>query len=617
MLPFFTDLYPDELLYSAIARYHFYSGNLDCKDTLEELFGSRSVIPSVEIGSHFSVLVEKLGSQYSIESLLAKHTIYPYYAMFLSKKRQQEILQDVAGSGQGLYARLGVVAGSICRKDGLYYCNECAMADNEKYGESYIHREHQLQGIDYCPHHEIPLQKYIVSADSRIEYVRFELSEMNISSVYGVDPYKEWNVYLAKQAYKLLQQPLHQLSREEVKLKYRVLLRGKNLVTVSNRLRQQELYQAFQTYFPKVFLEHYECALNINSEYNWLKVITRDLKRHVHPFRHLLLLYFLEQDVDEITKIKLDSGPFGKGPFPCLNRAANHYKQLVIPSVDITRDFKTKEPIGTFTCSCGFTYARKNRNNTVRDKFKIGRVKVFGEVWEKRLKELTKSNLSIRAIARELGVDSKTVKKYLSEDIKINIQSMEINRQLEVQYKQDIIKAINQFPQLNRTELRAKYNKQYAFLYTHNKEWLMEALPSKQRNLQVTKIVDWSKRDQEYVAKIRTLYHELLLLEKSVRITKSLIGKRLGILSNLERHLGKLPKTKKLLNSITESVQQFQIRRCCKVIDGMIEVNEPILLWKVQRIAAVKSHHFHEIKPQLESYVQKEQDVKKDEQTTS
>ena len=38
MLPFFTNPYPDELMYSAIARYHFYSGNIDFKDTLEEYF---------------------------------------------------------------------------------------------------------------------------------------------------------------------------------------------------------------------------------------------------------------------------------------------------------------------------------------------------------------------------------------------------------------------------------------------------------------------------------------------------------------------------------------------------------------------------------------------------
>lgn len=46
MLPFFSDPYPDELLYSAFARYHFYSGNIDLKDTLMELFGKNSVVPT-------------------------------------------------------------------------------------------------------------------------------------------------------------------------------------------------------------------------------------------------------------------------------------------------------------------------------------------------------------------------------------------------------------------------------------------------------------------------------------------------------------------------------------------------------------------------------------------
>ncbi|MED1490711.1 hypothetical protein [Bacillus smithii] len=89
MLPFFTNPYPDELLYSAIARYHFYSGNLDCKDTLEELLGSSFVLPSVEIGSHFSILARKLGPHYTIVGLFANHTIYSYYAMFLSEERPE------------------------------------------------------------------------------------------------------------------------------------------------------------------------------------------------------------------------------------------------------------------------------------------------------------------------------------------------------------------------------------------------------------------------------------------------------------------------------------------------------------------------------------------------
>ncbi|MEE6132826.1 TnsD family transposase [Priestia sp. GS2] len=619
MLPFFTNPYPDELIYSAISRYHFYNGNHDCKDTLEEMFGNRSVIPSLEIGSHFSVLAQKLGSHYSIKDLLANHTIYPYYDMFLSNLRQQEILRDVVGDGKGLYTRLGMVAGSICRKNDMYYCAECAKTDIDRYGELYIHREHQLQGVVYCPHHELPLKKYPITPNvtSRIKFIRFEIGKIDLTYKYEVDPHAEINIYLAKQAYKLLQQPLQTLTLQDVTMKYRGLLRNLNLVTTSNRIRQKELYERFEQKLPSAFLERFESVLDVTDEYNWLKMITRNIKRHVHPFRHLLMLYVLEKDVDDFIGLKADRGPFGKGPFPCLNRAAVHYKKSVIPIVKVTRDFKTNAPIGTFTCSCGFIYARKGPDQSVKDQFHIGRIKQFGHVWHEKLKRLSKGGVSIRTIARELGVDFKTIKRKLSEGVEISKKEQVVNQALMEEYKQNISDIMNQFPHLSRSSLREKCKKQYIFLYRHDKDWLMNKLPFNKNKLEPTKVVDWVKRDKEYAANIIKQHCELLELEKPIRITMSLIGKRLGILAKLERHLDELPRTKKLLLEITEPVQQFQIRRCCIVIDNMWLEDQPLQLWKVQRIAAVKSHHFHEIKPQLESYIKRKQDVTNDERTTS
>lgn len=48
----------------------------------------------------------------------------------------------------------------------------------------------------------------------------------------------------------------------------------------------------------------------------------------------------------------------------------------------------------------------------------------------------------------------------------------------------------------------------------------------------------------------------------------------------------------------------------------MLQEQESVKLWKVQRIGAVKSHHFHEIKPHLETYLQGKQEVDNDEHTT-
>ncbi|MFC0416752.1 TnsD family transposase [Cytobacillus solani] len=621
MLPFFTNPYPDELMYSAIARYHFYSGNIDCKDTLEEVFQSRTVIPSVEIGSHFSVLVEQFGSNYSVESLLAKHTIYPFYAPFLSKNRQKELLHDVQGDGKGLYIRLGMVAGGICKKDWLCYCPECAANDIDQYGEPYIHREHQLQGIDFCAHHELKLKKYPVdpSKQSRIEFIRFDKRSLNLSMIQEVEPkeFEAIQIALAKKAYQLLQVPIDRFSRESINHKYRVLLRERKLITTSNRVRQNELYKAFQSKFPKGFLVKYESEIDVDDEYNWLRIITRNLKRHSHPFRHLLMLYFLEQDVDSFLQVETDTGPFGCGPWPCLNKAANHYKECVIPEVNVTRDFKSKAPIGTFECSCGFIYARKGPDRLSGDKYRIGRIKVFGDVWNGKLRELkAEGTHSARTLAKMLGVDSKTVKKYLSLEIKIEGLSENDIPSMLLIYRKQLLKGMRQCPIYSRTQIRKCFPKEYMYLYRHDKEWLFEHLPIIREKKNNLAIVDWASRDREYHSKVEKLYKELIELDKPVRITISIIGKRLGILSNLDKHLDKLPQTKKLLSETTESTQQFQIRRCCKIIDRILQRQEPVLLWKVQRIGAVKSHHFHEIKPYLEVYLRTKQEVESYEQTT-
>lgn len=621
MLPFFTNPYPDELIYSAIARYHFYSGNIDYKDTLEEVFQSRSVIPSVEIGSHFSVLAQQLAPSYSLESLLSKHTIYPYYAPFLSKSRKKEIIKDVQGDGQGLYTRLGMVAGGICKKDGLFYCPKCATNDIEQYGEPYIHREHQLQGIVYCAHHELILKKYPIdfSKSSRIEFIRFDKKLMNLSILEEVEPQEfiTIQIALAKMAYQLLQLPIYNFCRESINLKYRALIRERNLITTSNRVRQKELYKAFQSKFPKEFLDKYESAINVDDEYNWLKVITRNLRRHAHPFRHLLMLYFLERDLDSFLQVKADIGPFGNGPWPCLNNAANHYKELVISEVNVTRDYKSKAPIGTFECSCGFIYARKGPDRLSEDKYCIGRIKAFGDVWKGKVRELeAEGTYSTRTLAKMLGVDSKTVKKYLSTEIKIEGQSEnDIPSKLLV-YRKQLLEGMRQYPSFSRTKIRMCFPKEYMYLYRHDKEWLFGQLPTIQEKRNNQAIVDWASRDREYCSKVEMLYRELIELEKPVRVTISIIGRRLGILSNLEKHLDKLPKTKKLLFEIVESTQQFQIRRCCKIIDQMLKEQESVALWKVQRIGAVKSHHFHQIRHYLEEYSQIKQEVESYEQTT-
>lgn len=613
ILTFFTDPYKDELLYSSIARYHFYSGNINCRDTLEELFKSRSVNASVGIGSRFSILAEQMGRNYSVEYLLANHTIYPYYAPFLSFQRQQKVLSGIKGIGSGRYWRPRMLSGGICRKVGFYYCSLCATDDIEKYGEPYVHREHQLQGIEYCAHHEIKLKKYAIDprTGSRSVYIRFDekILDLTVSIKGEHDEFSKIQLKLAKMAYQLLHIPHNKLSRELIILKYNALFRRQNLITLKNKVRNKELYRTFSLKFPKGFLEKYESSLDETDDDNWLYKITNNTKRNDHPFRHLLMIYYFDLDIESFLTIEPDQGPFGLGPWPCLNKAATHLKQELVTKLVIKRDSRSLSPVGIFSCSCGFVYARKGPDKTAEDKYRLSYVKEYGDIWRAKVQELHRNGLSINKIAAQLKVCPDTIWKQLRFNKKSkHVDMISVNKEAVIEkYRIDLLKGMKQFPNYSRTDLSRRFRNAYRFLSVNDKEWFNANMPDKQKKVQVN-MVDWDMRDQEYYEKITDFYEELLKLEKPVRVTPSAIGRALNIRQNIDMKdkLAKLPRTNQLLNEITESVKEFQIRRCLKIIDKFLENGEPVILWKVQEKGGLNSHHFNKIKPVLEGYLKGE-----------
>lgn len=71
------------------------------------------------------------------------------------------------------------------------------------------------------------------------------------------------------------------------------------------------------------------------------------------------------------------------------------------------------QPMGKFSCHCGFIYARTGPDSSPEDRFRIGRVISFGQVWEDTLKRLWQDPLlSVSEIGRSLGVDPLTVRRH-------------------------------------------------------------------------------------------------------------------------------------------------------------------------------------------------------------
>ena len=563
-------------------------------------------------------LAKNIGGKYDAEYLMKKHTILPYYIPFLPKRRREEIIAGIKNKDcSGIYNKIGIIAGSICKRAGIYYCPICAENELESCGEAYIHREHQLQGIFLCAKHGELLKKYKVTKNevSRLEYIRFEKDLLDLQHETKNIRYYEKMLLLAKGAYYLLQNDLMSIDKRTILKKYKNLLCEKGLTTSGNRIKQSVLYEEFTSFYGAEFLKVMDSSIDNENEYNWLRVITRELKRTVHPVRHLLLIYFLTGDIADFFSSETHNyNIFGRGPWPCLNNVAEHYRMNVVNNLKITDDYKTRLPVGTFSCECGFVYSRKGPDKVSGDRYRVGRIREFGAVWENKLKVyLNENKHGLRELARLMNCDPKTILKFkfkfginIIKNIKVCIKDNETVTETDKlnKYKNYILTNIGSNPAATRTEIRDVCKKEYIFIYRNDKKWLYDNLPVKTKRIDHHAFVDWNKRDSELLIIVQDKYEELMSRHEPIRVTKSSIGREVGILTSLEKNIDKLPNTEKYLNEIIETVVEFQIRRCKKIISNKICENEPIRLWEIQRIAGIRSEAFEKIKAVVVGYIE-------------
>ena len=81
------------------------------------------------------------------------------------------------------------------------------------------------------------------------------------------------------------------------------------------------------------------------------------------------------------------------------------------------------------------------------------------------------------------------------------------------QYQHQLLEGMQQYPNDSRTQIRERFQKEYIYLYRHDRKWLLKYLPEDVERRTNNIIVDWSARDADYCAKIKQLHNELMALK--------------------------------------------------------------------------------------------------------
>lgn len=154
MISYFPTAYPDELLYSQLARYYAKSGYMAYTYAAEELYVSKIVRPDMEFVNVFTPnALRMITRDRLMEDVVMQHTMFPYYGRFLPLERRQRAFHALV-SMQGNYHNLLPIPTRKGNADRhLRYCPVCAEQDRQEHGETYWHRTHQMIGLVACPVH--------------------------------------------------------------------------------------------------------------------------------------------------------------------------------------------------------------------------------------------------------------------------------------------------------------------------------------------------------------------------------------------------------------------------------------------------------------------------------
>ena len=414
MITFFPTPYTDEILYSVFARYHDKSPNMNGSETAKDLFNVNRMVCSIEFPSMLFKLLQNmpLNSPYNVDRLIVKHTLFSFYTAFLSPENAERIRRYMLYKDVEIYNKITSIMNPLAENKFLRFCPKCNEEVLDKYGEIYWNRIHQIRGIYICPIHKNPIYNSTVSLEeNKYRYIAATSDNCIVENEikYETKVFEKL-LNIAEDMYYILNNPK---IKTNIKDQYLNQLKILGYATVNGGLRQKRLITDFERFWGNEVLEMTHNTITKTNNSNWLLEMGWDRPLTADPVKHILLIRFLGLTPAEVFNHKIEYLPFGNPPYPCLNPVCIKYENEIIESVEIKNSYKTKSPIGYFTCPvCGFSYLRRGPDKDSEDRYRYSRIVDYGDYWREELMRLLKKN-SVPKVAKIMGTTHTTIYDYL------------------------------------------------------------------------------------------------------------------------------------------------------------------------------------------------------------
>ena len=595
MEKFFIQPYPEEVFYSIIARYYKQTLSFSPKQFSSQVFSSHIGSATLDLPSHLDTFhsLAKQVFPFSVDEIIEKFTLYPFYAPFLRKEKKKAVLLAMRGNiGNTIHTRVGINASKTTRYRYPRFCPVCV--EDNPYAEAFWARLPQTDLI-VCTQHNCFISNYTPST-SELNRSFFIPATRNLADKYLPTFNKEERLLQLASIYSKILTGDYRFDINQTNYLEKI---QSSRYYKQKSINVYKLTTDFKNFHGIGFLEIVLSKTSKNIS-RWLPHIIKRPNHFFHPLRHILVNEFV-QTIE--TNEPPFHNPFNFSQWYCINKASEHFNQLVNGDVSFYVDQKTKRQVNIFSCSCGMVFTKSNLLKNGQQQEFI-RIKDWGLVWKDRLSEELKTEKSFRAIALILGTDAKTVSA-ISRSFKEPIKNKknEINRQQRIKNRKEWSTLMASFHTQKVLNSRQANKKLYAWLYRNDNAWLLtiNKLNAQSKNLGEFKL-NWKQLDSELLEKVSDAINKLKSDGYRGRISKTIISKVIQQEKNLlTSNIHKLPLTKEYISASSENTKDYQIRRLRTVLKEIPAETQNPVKWKVMRKAGLK----HKVDSDLNNEIEK------------
>lgn len=306
--------YPEELVYSTVARAGIRQGIVSPKQLLDEIYGNRKVIATLDLPNQLKHIVRWLPAAYNVETIAYRHTLFPLYAPFIPEERRKRCLSWMAGESQGaLHLAMGVTASIVKVPDHVRYCPGCLREQRNAVGEYFWQREWQVAGVECCERHG----ELLNAAFTRplIDRHRYHAASPETCPLF---PQKLVNVESARILDKirqlLLQRPAVSPSFKQWSVHYHWLAQRHGCIRGQSQINHSAIVEAVSAKWSSKFLRRYGLGIEGQADNLWLQTIFRKHRKSFSYLQHIIVheallpeFWHIDEVIDRVRNLPFQS----------------------------------------------------------------------------------------------------------------------------------------------------------------------------------------------------------------------------------------------------------------------------------------------------------------------